>query len=470
MARQTKKIKPVPGVDICPQAGPQTAFLSSAADIAIYGGAAGGGKTWALLAEPLRFVGRFPRYNAVIFRRNSVQIRNKGGLWDASMQIYPILGATPREHLLEWVFPSGAVVRFAHLEYDSTIYSHQGAEYAHIGFDELTHFSERQFFYLLSRNRTTCGIRPFIRATTNPDADSWVARLLSWWIDEKTGFAIPERSGVLRYFIRVNEELIWADSAEEIADKYGPGYMPKSLTFIGAKLEDNRVLMERNPEYLANLQALSRVERERLLLGNWKIRPSAGNNFRREWVRVIERDDLPQKLKLCRGWDLAGTPVTPESPDPDYTVGVKMGLDPATRNIYVLDMFDLRDTPGKVDDAIYNLSSQDGRACTVSLPQDPGQAGKAQAAAFSKKLARFHLVTSPESGDKEVRFRPFSSACEHGNVYFLRAPWNESAFDWLEKFPTPGGHDDHADAFSRAYNTIQEARAPMRINPALLSR
>src|SRR4051794_22869976 len=104
---------------IRPQDGPQTAFLGSSADIAIYGGAAGGGKTWALLMEPLRHVAN-PEFGAVFFRRTTVQIRNEGGLWDESFKLYPLIGAEPREHVLNYKFPSGAEVTFAHLEHDKT--------------------------------------------------------------------------------------------------------------------------------------------------------------------------------------------------------------------------------------------------------------------------------------------------------------------------------------------------------------
>src|SRR3954467_10979635 len=95
---------------IGPQPGPQTAFLASPADIAIYGGSAGGGKTWALLMEPLRHVVN-PQFGAVFFRRTLVQVRNEGGLWDESEKLYPNLQAKPRSAPdLSWTFPSGASV------------------------------------------------------------------------------------------------------------------------------------------------------------------------------------------------------------------------------------------------------------------------------------------------------------------------------------------------------------------------
>src|SRR5690606_2742766 len=164
---------------IAPQPGPQTAFLSTSADIAIYGGAAGGGKSWALLLEPLRHIHN-PKFGGVIFRRESKQVTNEGGLWDESEKIYPLVGAKPRVGDLQWVFPSGCCLTFAHLQHETDKLSWQGSQIAFIGFDELTHFTRTQFFYMLSRNRSLCGVAPYIRATTNPDADSWVAEFIAW--------------------------------------------------------------------------------------------------------------------------------------------------------------------------------------------------------------------------------------------------------------------------------------------------
>ena len=146
---------------IAPQPGPQSRFMASPADIAIYGGAAGGGKSWALLLEPLRHVLNH-NFSAVIFRRNLTQVTNPGGLWDESAKLYAPVGGRPHVQQREWRFRSGARVRFAHLEHESTVYAWQGAQIPLIGFDELTHFSRSQFFYMLSRNRTTSGMRPYL--------------------------------------------------------------------------------------------------------------------------------------------------------------------------------------------------------------------------------------------------------------------------------------------------------------------
>jgi terminase large subunit-like protein len=261
---------------ISAQPGPQTEFLRSPADICIYGGAAGGGKTVGLLLEPLRHVGWVANFTAVFFRRTTPQITAPGALWDESLNFYRRAGGTPHLVAREWRWPCGGKIKFSHLQFASTVYDWQGAQIALICFDELTHFTKHQFFYMISRNRSTCGVRPYIRATCNPDADAWVADFLAWWIDPESGLAIPERAGVLRSYVRVSDEIVWADRPEDLrqylprSEDLPPGFdlpQPISVTFIPAGVFDNRALLQVNPEYLTNLLSLPLLERERLLGG-----------------------------------------------------------------------------------------------------------------------------------------------------------------------------------------------------------
>lgn len=143
-----------------------------------------------------------PGFRAVIFRKVYKQITTSGGLWDESLNLYQQIPGTqplksPKHH---WTFAGGARLEFDYLARDEDVYNWQGAQICGIFFDELTHFTENQFFYMMSRNRSTCGIRPYMRATCNPDSDSWVAKFIEWWLDPATGYAIPERSGKLRFF------------------------------------------------------------------------------------------------------------------------------------------------------------------------------------------------------------------------------------------------------------------------------
>ena len=285
------------------QPGFQEQFLSSSADIVIGGGAAGAGKTFAELLEPLRNKDN-GKFGAVFFRRTIPQIKNIGALWDESSNIYPYFAAKSNTNELSWTFPSGAKVKFFHLEHEKNIYDHQGAQYPLIIFDELTHFSKRQFFYLLSRNRSTCGVTPYIRATCNPDPDSWLADFIDWWIeqDDKSpnyGYPIAERAGKIRYFIQDKEQYIWGDTKKEVLSKceylfenealknVDRNDLVKSATFIPGSIYQNQKLLEKDPSYLANLLSQDEAERARLLDGNWKIRTDGVSLFAHNCVNDL---------------------------------------------------------------------------------------------------------------------------------------------------------------------------------------
>jgi len=177
-------------IKIKPQPGPQEQFLSTEADIAFFGGAAGGGKSWALLMEPLRHIQNVKGFGAVIFRRTRPQITNEGGLWDTS-QFYQGMGAKQRESKLDWTFPPhGNRIKFAQMEYEKDRLDWDSTQIALIGFDQLESFTRKQFIYMLSRNRSTCGIRPYIRANYNPVPPSdpiggWLHEFVDWYIDSR---------------------------------------------------------------------------------------------------------------------------------------------------------------------------------------------------------------------------------------------------------------------------------------------
>ncbi len=454
---------------LAPQKGPQEMFLATSADICIYGGAAGGGKTFGLLLEALRHKNN-RNFNSVIFRRDYTQVTSPGGLWDSSRKIYSLVkGCYPlKTPKLHWIFQSGASVNFAHLGRDEDCDAWQGSQITMIGFDELTHFSEYQFFYMLSRNRTDSGIVPYVRATCNPDADSWVAGFIEWWIDQETGYPILERSGKIRWMVRLNEIIYWFDSREDaVAAAIENGIeereavtMPKSVTFIASTLQDNKILMKNDPGYLANLQALALVERERLLKGNWKIKAAAGLMFKRTKVNMLEH--LPTDVILwARAWDLAATSED-EDGDPAYTAGVLIGKRKNGRYI-VADVINRRLDSAEVRELIRMTCIVDrakyGRVIT-RLPQDPGQAGKDQAQSFLKFLSGFTVKILPESGDKVTRAEPFSAqwlgleGMDKGNVDVLIADWNEMYFNQMENFPQ-SKFKDMVDASSSAFSEIE---------------
>lgn len=454
MEQSNKTNKTLARITIAPQPGPQTQFLSTPADIAIYGGAAGGGKSFGLLLDPLRHY-QNPLFGGVIFRKTNVQVRNEGGLWDTSMTIYPIAQGKPRESYLEWRFPEGMSMSFANLESESSLLNYQGSQIPWIGFDELTHFSRSQFFYMMSRNRSTSGVRPAIRATTNPDPDSWVREFIDWWIGED-GYPIKERSGKIRYFIRINDKFIWANTKEEIYATYGhkPEIQPKSMTFISAKLEDNQILMQKDPGYMGNLLALSYVDRMRLRDGNWNIRAAAGTFFKREWFPVV--DAVPAGwMRAVRFWDRAATEVHEANRDPDWTRGLLLYKYP--NNTYLVgDLRSARESPGKIENLIKNVAGYDSHRVEVMAQQDPGSAGVYEAENFTRMLSGYIVRIEPSSKDKITRAKPVSAQCEAGNIQVLRGPWNEEFFRELENFPD-GAHDDIVDCLSGGFNAMSQS-------------
>ena len=395
-----------------------------------------------------------PGFGGVIFRRETPQITNEGGLWDESKKLYRYLGAEPRENSRDWTFPTGTRIRFAHLQMENDVHSWQGAQIAYIGFDELTHFTRYQFFYMLSRNRSTSGVRPYVRATCNPDPESWVYDLIGWWVGED-GYPIPERSGVVRWFQRIDDTLFWGDTPDDLYESVKDrvnrdDFAPTSLTFIPARLEDNPALIKADPDYRAKLLALDAVERDRLLGGNWKTKPAPGLYFRREWFEIVDAADVPASAKRVRWWDLAATEPGPENRDPDWTVGALLAEHDG--RYWIVDIQRFRKSTGTRDTLMQQTAQIDGVALEQGVEQEPGSAGKAVVEYLARTVFKGHTFTGiPSTGDKVTRAGPFSSAVEKRLVRLVRGDWNRDFLYEAERFPSAGTHDDQIDACSGAF-------------------
>ena len=450
-----------------PQPGPQTAFASSPADIAIFGGAAGGGKSFALLYEIVKWVlvAGVIGYRAVLFRRTSPELMGGGGLWDESQPMFRAFGGRPRGFpLLDWSFEASTRrpgdrhrVEFRHLLREDTVHEHQGRQYALIGFDELTHFTERQFWYMVSRLRSQCGVRPYLRATCNPDPDSFVFKLIAWWIGPD-GFPIPERSGVLRWFVRVDDELYWYDSESEARAAH-EGSEPMSLTFIASALSDNAALLAKDPTYRAKLMSMGRVDRARLLGGNWLARQSAGLFFKRADIKVVNA--APSKiLRTVRSWDKASREPSPRNPNPDWTRGTRMSMC-EDGEIYIDDLVSKRAGPVEILKLMRETAEADRTSTRVVLWQDTGGAGVTDVEVTRAALGGFDVEvvesfgadstglskTNRSGRAKQAHARAWAPLAEQGRVYVRAAEWTDELLSELEAFPD-GGHDDIVDALS----------------------
>lgn len=443
-------------LEIRAQPGPQTAFLESEADVVIYGGAAGGGKTYALLLECLRWF-KSGTAGAVIFRRTYAQIAAEGGMWDEAEELYPLFGGVANQTAMSYTFESGYSVNFSHLQHEKDRLQWKGAQIPIIAFDQLEDFTEAQFWYLFSRNRSArAGFRPYIRATCNPVPASdrtggWLRKLLNWWIDED-GFPIEERAGVVRWFVRVNEELVWSDNPAELEKRY-PKLPPKSLTFIPAKLTDNPILTEADPDYIANLEALPKVERERLLGGNWNVIPEAGEVFDRSNFGglPVMPTDVP---RWVRYWDKAGTAGAGK-----FSSGCLIGQRP-NGQLVVADLIRGQWSAAQRNKIMLQKAAADaqlGVPVTTWIEQEPGSGGKESAEISVQDFVGYDVRIDKVTGSKYDRAQPWSAQVEAGNAYLVAGPWNE---DFMQEHHLFTGRDsdaytDQVDSAAGAVNKLK---------------
>lgn len=432
-----------------PNPGPQMQFLSTRADEALYGGAAGGGKSAALVAMPLRWV-EHPRFRALILRRDTTQLAD---LWDKAVGLYPraFPGAKSDATKLTWRFPSGARVWFTHCQYEQDVARFDGQEFQFIGYDELTHFTASMYARVNARLRGPADLPKMSRATTNPGGEGhdWVFQRWGPWLNPD----LPERAkpGETLHYVR----------GEDGAEQYVPKGTPRarSRVFIPARLADNPHVGD---EYGQQLDELDAVRRAQLKDGDWLIKPGAGLYFRRAWFKFGQM--VPKGARGIRYWDRAATEAKPGT-DPDWTVGLRMWEHEGV--YYVDDVVRLRGTPQTVEATITATAHADGKAVVVGIEQDPGQAGKFEASYYVRALAGWTVRTCPVSRDKVTRAGPVSSQVEHGNVVLVAQPgarWIDPLLVELEGFPD-AVHDDQVDALSGSFAQLHRPRIARGVMP-----
>lgn len=431
--------------DWLPNAGPQLEFLSSEAYEVLYGGAAGGGKTDAILMGALDpDCIAHPKYKAILFRRTVPELEEtfipRSKVW------FPRSGAVYRSNPIhEWTFPSGAKIRFGYLDRDDDVQQYQSAEFDYIGFDELTHYSEFQYTYMQSRLRGSMDLPKLMRAGSNPGGGGheWVQKRWGPWLGGPDWTGPRAEPGEALWVLNTDDGPMWVPRGTQDAE---------SRVFIPAKLDDNPKL---DPGYRRRLMGLDPLSRAQLLHGNWLIRASPGLFFKREWFKFADVAPGPSEGRTLRFWDRAATEELESSTgkpknDPDWTVGVKMMLTWDGR-IYILDVQRFRESPGQVKRRVKATAELDGREVGIRFSIDPGSAGKFEFADWLITLNGWDVQGAPESGDKISRAKPISAQVEGGNVYLVRAPWNQPLIDELEAFPTKGVHDDQVDGLSGAH-------------------
>lgn len=270
----------------------QRVFLSRPEEEALYGGAAGGGKSDALLVEALRQV-HIPHYRALILRKTFPQLSD---LIDRSVALYglsfPQASYNATAHC--WVFPSGAKIFFGSMQHQQDRTNYQGKAYDFIGFDELTHFSWAEYSYMLSRNRPTGpGTRVYMRAATNPGGVG------HGWVRERFITPAPPLTPIAESYTVKTPEGKWLE-------------LQRRRIFVPSTVFDNRKLLDNDPLYLASLAALPEAEKQALLYGRWdsfegqvftEWRDDPAHYEDQCWTHVIAPFAIPPHWKVWRGYD-----------------------------------------------------------------------------------------------------------------------------------------------------------------------
>lgn len=400
-----------------------------------------------------------PNFRGVVVRRLTPQLNGPGGIFETAENLYRSvfknnLKVKRRDGVIQ--FPSGAKISFRHCQYEEDKHSFQGWQISEALVDEGQQLTETQVLYLMSRLRSEANMKPCMRITCNPDKNSYLRKWIDWYLDED-GFPDQSKCGKLRWFTMQNSEMIWANSKAEI-QKLVPGCTPLSFTFINANVFDNPVMMERQPEYVAWLEGLNRVEKDRLLYGNWDAVEESAGYIKKEWFNLVTTGEV-RPIKRVRAWDTAATIPSETQRDPDYTVGVLMSKN-KDKEYTVEDVVRFRDRFAGVEQKILETAIKDGRDTIIVIPLDPGAAGKAYAQTLQQKLAEygFTVVLDKTTASKLTRLGPFASMAEAGFVNVLKSDWNEAYFLELESFDggkNSGLHDDQVDATSSAFNKLK---------------
>ena len=289
VSHETDSVEEHANVLFKPNDGPQTEFLASSEREVLYGGSAGGGKSYAMLADPLRYMGH-PQFSGLLLRHTTEELRE---LIFKSQELYPKIwpGIKWSERKMQWTAPSGARLWMSYLDRDEDVLRYQGLAFSWIGFDELTQWATPYAWnYMRSRLRSTATDLPiFMRATTNPGGRGhhWVKKM----------FIDP--SPYNRSFDATD-----IDTTEVLRYPAGHSKAGKPLfkrRFIPARLSDNPYLSQAG-DYEAMLLSLPEQQRRQLLDGDWDIKEGAAFTEFDRHVHVIEPFDIPSnwvKFRAC---------------------------------------------------------------------------------------------------------------------------------------------------------------------------
>lgn len=407
----------------------QKVFLRCYGLEALFGGAAGGGKSSALLMAALQYVD-VPNYSAILFRRTFADLSLPGALMDRFrtwIANYDDVHWNNNSFIA--TFPSGARISFGYLNNAGDYLRYKGSEFQFIGMDEVTEIRENDYRYLFSRLRRPVSgplseVPLRMRAASNP-APNWVRQ---------------------RFIVEGRQE---------------------RRVFVPSKLTDNPGIDAAS--YRRSLQALDPLERRRLEMGDWWA-TTLGSMFDRTSFVVVDQHEIPMVSSAARAvrfWDLAATEPSSSNPDPDWTVGTLMLFDKGIA--YILDVKRVRAKGEKVEQLVRQTAIEDGTSVSIRMEQEPGSSGKALVDQYARYVVPgYDFIGIRSTGDKVTRARPFAAAAANGNIRVLRGPWLTEWLDELSTFPEAASHDDQVDSATGAFGYLTGLGLPQRKRAAIV--
>jgi len=261
------------------QKGFQESVFNCKCDIAIVGGAMGAGKSFAIILDVIKHI-EDPNYRCGIFRKNRQNILCAGGLWEELLHVADLcrLKYSTNRHELKVTFSSGAVVQFCHSNHPNFKQYLKGTQFTCVMLDEGDEMDEEVFKFLIARLRSKASIKPYMRITTNP-TEGWIKRMIKPFLNEEE-YPITEKCGKVHYLYFINNEPIVKDNKDDFIKDHNLSKEDmqhiRTFTFIAGRVDENKKLLELNPEYIANLKTLSDHERDRYLYGWWGELPKDG--------------------------------------------------------------------------------------------------------------------------------------------------------------------------------------------------
>lgn len=424
-------------------------------DIICFGGAASSGKTFLSALDILVNAYSDPDYRSTIVRRQKEQFKTAGGLYDECCQMYSPYGVKPRGQSMDFKFPTGAFMKMMGSDKPTDTQNFQGSQCTSFLVDEAQQLNERNIVYLLSRLRSKSKQIHQLKLTCNPSYSSFLRVWLEMagYLDKATGLPIKEMDGVTTYYCEVAGETVFKNTREEFDEEYGADMdlEPLKFVFYSANVHDNPYICKHMKSYVSKLKNLPKLERARLYEGAWRNDEQSGY-FKREWTEIVDRGTLAP-MREARAYDKASTKPSSSYPDPDWTVGLKGGIDD-DGYLVITDMVRLRDRSAVVQRTIEETGLEDGKNTLISIPQDVGGAGKDAADTCRALLMRkgLNVTVVKANKGKAIRFEPVAIMAGDRKIKVVRADWNEAFFEELETLDFNkrgrGVHDDIADALS----------------------